>query len=266
MNKFFLNNNACSVSDVNTFIEGMLELNAIKAVTSSSDELMKHDSIWDNCIKHDLFNFWSQESQVVIHFIEQLSTIDTNIYSMELFESEFPNATLRAFLGIYFQDLDIELDKQITNIDDFKELKNNNLWTKVNSSNLWDLRGDLFPNLCLCDSVEEQCLDLGSHRAFNQILHRLKELDVVASDWIVGGFDYKEIKANGLNISPESKTTMQNEKYVRERTFSLPNGRREIFELHLKIDNIRIHIYPDNNDKKIYIGYIGKHLGTVKFN
>ena len=58
---------------------------------------------------------------------------------------------------------------------------------------------------------------------------------------------------------------MQQEKYYNKRVFSMPDGRRVCFELHIKTSgNLRIHLYPEAN--KIYIGYIGKHLDTDKYN
>jgi hypothetical protein len=44
----------------------------------------------------------------------------------------------------------------------------------------------------------------------------------------------------------------------------MPDGRRECFELHIKTGNLRFHFLPENG--RIYIGYIGKHLDTDKFN
>lgn len=64
----------------------------------------------------------------------------------------------------------------------------------------------------------------------------------------------------GLTVSGESKVTMDN--YGNLRKFRLPNGKREIFEDHIKIGgSLRIHFWVNENNA-VYIGYIGKHLKT----
>ncbi len=55
---------------------------------------------------------------------------------------------------------------------------------------------------------------------------------------------------------------MKREKLKNDGMFKLPDGGTECFELHLKLGDIRIHIFPDNF--KVYVGYIGTHLPTVK--
>jgi hypothetical protein len=66
-----------------------------------------------------------------------------------------------------------------------------------------------------------------------------------------------------LNISPESDKTMSQKKLRNQRIFSMPDGRRECFELHIKSGDLRFHFFPE--DGKIYVGYIGEHLETDRF-
>ena len=79
------------------------------------------------------------------------------------------------------------------------------------------------------------------------------------NSWSEGHFQYQDLNAStAITISPESRTTMRQHKA--ERIFTLPNGGTAIFELHIKLGDIRIHILEDNTSKKILVGYIGKHL------
>ncbi len=64
-----------------------------------------------------------------------------------------------------------------------------------------------------------------------------------------------------LRVSGESDSTMRF--YSGQRRFKLPDGRRELFEAHIKIGDLRFHFYPDNQEHKVYVGYIGPHLPTV---
>jgi len=132
------------------------------------------------------------------------------------------------------------------------------------SKDLWDKRLTLFPNLFFCDKVESQIRKNGISSDITNIIERLKELDFVASIWIRGSFSHEEINHHyNLTIHPESNLTLDN--YKQSRTFKLPDGHSEVFELHIIVGSLRIHFYPDNNTHKIYIGYIGHHLKTWKF-
>ena len=54
---------------------------------------------------------------------------------------------------------------------------------------------------------------------------------------------------------------MNDQRLKREREFWLPKGRKEIFENHVKLSNgYRVHFFPDNQTKHIFIGHIGQHL------
>jgi hypothetical protein len=122
----------------------------------------------------------------------------------------------------------------------------------------------LFPYLVLCGDIEQQMNTIGNSRFFAQIVEKLKELNNVAFKWKEGAFSYKAInREHPLVISPESEQTMN--QYGNLRTFSLPDDRREIFELHVKTGELRFHFYPDNDNRIIYVGYIGPHLSTVKY-
>ena len=92
----------------------------------------------------------------------------------------------------------------------------------------------------------------------------LKLFNDFCASWQIGNFDLKTLNAQtSLNASGESQQTMK--KYGSHRRFKLTDGRREIFELHIKTGDLRFHFFPDNNNKCVYMGYIGKHLPTIKF-
>lgn len=131
------------------------------------------------------------------------------------------------------------------------------------SRDLWERRDEFFPHLVLCGSVEQQLTTNVGIRSkyFNQIMDRLKCLDAFARDWTTGSFRDKEIKRYGLNVSGESEQTMR--KYGRERRFRLPHGGKEFFEKHIKTGDLRFHFYADEENHRIYVGYIGPHLRTV---
>lgn len=56
------------------------------------------------------------------------------------------------------------------------------------------------------------------------------------------------------------------DKYLKERTFYCPDGKERLFERHVKLRfcNWRIHFFTEQPGIVI-IGYIGRHLPTVKY-
>ena len=127
------------------------------------------------------------------------------------------------------------------------------------SAELWDKRHEFFSNIELCGEVERQLRQIGVSKEFSQIVDRLRALDRYAAEWKEGDFSYKNLNATtNVRVSPESNLTLQ--KYGSQRKFVIPGHGKEIFSLHIKTGDLRFHFYADNTAKKIYVGYIGKHL------
>jgi len=142
-------------------------------------------------------------------------------------------------------------------------IENKRLQSLTAAKDLWERRDEFFPHIILCGQVEQQLKTIIGIRSgyFTQVMDRLKRLDDFAKQWVSGGFSDKALERYGLNVSGETEQTMR--KYGRERRFKLPNGRREFFEKHIKTGELRFYFFPDIDEHKIYIGYIGPHLRTV---
>lgn len=257
MGSFYLHKKSIETEVYNLFKCGMLELASIEK--EQVDEFLKNDSIYQTVHYSELFNNHGPEEQIIIKFIEKLTSVQNEIIAIESLNNhnlEGPNA----FLGIDFCDTTVPENFQITNDTNYKIFKNKQLWD-VTSKTLFDKSQALFPNLELCGDVKNQLQKLGDGSYFSQILSRLTELNKAAGDWTNNGFSYRKVCENyALNISPESQQTMDN--HGDERLFSLPNGERKHFELHVKTGNFRFHFYPDVRNFMIYVGYIGPHLTT----
>ena len=127
----------------------------------------------------------------------------------------------------------------------------------------WERRAELFPQLAFCATVEKQLADLHTRpEMWRQVLRHLWELQRYASTWNTRVFDPDQI---ALSMSGESEVTLG--RYSAERTFRCPDGENRVFEWHSKIglNYWRIHFYPDFTKRQLIIGYVGKHLSTVKF-
>ena len=127
------------------------------------------------------------------------------------------------------------------------------------SLELWERREEFFPNLIFCRELEKQLQRVGVSKMLSQIIDRLRTLDQYVSNWKEGNFNYEDVNSKtNLKISPESDTTLQ--KFSSSRKFTIPGLGKKVFDLHIKTGDLRFHFYPDNEEKKVYIGYIGKHL------
>jgi hypothetical protein len=255
MNHFFLLNEAVNI-EYSHFLLGMAELTAIDQ--NESDSFLKHNSIYQLAVIENLYmNYSGQNEQAISKFIEQLKPTLVYFKDEETFDRANPIGG-NGFLGIDFSKTTIDSTKWVRNQDEYQSFRSSKLW-EITPNTFWDRRDQLFPNLVLCGEVAGQIAGLGSSTVFNQICDRLREFDKAVKIWSDGAFSYKDINRNfALRISPESNKTMS--KFKNERTFSLPDGSRKVFELHIKTGHLRFHFYPDEATKKVYVGYIGPHL------
>lgn len=130
---------------------------------------------------------------------------------------------------------------------------------------LWERREEYFPNLILCGETEQ---NLGSSQVLggiSRVVEKLQRLDRYAAQWEEGGFSTNDVEEFGIRVSMESESTMQNSRLRNRRRFRLPDDSRETFEPHIKAGDLRFHFYADEENHKIYVGYIGPHLPTSNF-
>lgn len=234
------------------------------------DVFLKNESIWEMETKEGalgdiIFSQFKDQQfacSVVPKLLESLKSTN-DIFNTTLdFDNSFYKV-YNSFYGSVFEDNKNE--KHISNKIKYDDFKTKYLW-KLTPETFWERREMLFSNIIFCSSVESDLKKIGG-TYLTVIKNKLAEFDrYLSANWKGGDFKYSDANLkSSLNISPESKKTMDQDKYYNQRLFSLPDGRRVCFELHIKTSgNLRFHFYPEN--KKIYIGYIGKHLDTDKFN
>lgn len=256
MNRFFLLNEAFRAYDINQLINGCNELILIEK--DDNDKFYKHESIYSTQSYLDICSYKDQSAQFIIEFLERdflkKDLYLTNEEELDLNFQPYPSA----FLGVDFSLIQVTEYRKVIDQTSY-ELFKKFLFSIVTPKNLWLWKELLFPNLVLCGEVENQVASLGNSSYFFQIIERLKTLDEYTGNWNSGNFSYQELnRTTSLRVSPESDTTMN--KYRDQRIFSLPDGSRETFELHIKTGDLRFHFYPCNLNQVIYIGYIGPHL------
>ena len=258
--------NNAGVSDIEANLQTLNDL-AIDE-KKKDDCFLKHESIWtvntaEGSFAEVVFSRLEdkQLSNIVIpKLFNSIQSIQEPITSLEQFDALYK--IYNAFYGIQFKDLPVA--RCITDKETYNHFRETHMWD-LTPKTLWERKETLFSKIVLCPSVEGDLNEIGG-TYLEQIVNQLKELDrYVLSHWKIGNFSYTDANAKtSLSISPESKKTMDQEKYYNQRIFQMPDGRKECFELHIKTGNLRFHFFPENHH--IYVGYIGKHLDTAKFN
>lgn len=118
----------------------------------------------------------------------------------------------------------------------------------------------IFPYLSIGDKAAKQLsLLTGSEIYFQEIIRHFSVLNQNMLEWTRGPFAPK-----GITWSTESSSTMN--RFCDQRTFLCKDGVSRVFSLHSKLlsANQRIHFYPDVENRMVYVGYVGKHLQTIK--
>jgi hypothetical protein len=126
---------------------------------------------------------------------------------------------------------------------------------------------DFYPKLILCGEAMSQLSRWSaSPTLFNQVKESLAALSLFAQKWHLNEFTQytpENVRSVGLEfqLSGESSTVSNTPKLRKEREFWLPSGRMEYFEQHVKLTSgYRLHFFPDNTTREIYVAYIGPHL------
>jgi len=120
----------------------------------------------------------------------------------------------------------------------------------ITQNNFWNKREDFFKRIVFCSEVEEKIVKLDK-RTFQLAVSLLR--DVETQRKLITDYNY----------SVEGKTVKTNPKFRELREFTI-NAKKVFFESHIKSlpNGCRIYFLEENG--KIYIGYIGKHLKGKK--
>jgi len=133
---------------------------------------------------------------------------------------------------------------------------------------IWLQRMELFPHLQLLPNQIGAILQNWSARQDILLNARdaLNVLEKFGEKWKEGEYSrYRHQFLNDLglaaDVSGESERVNNNRRKRRERTFWLEDGRQIYCENHVKLPSgYRMHFYPDVEQKRIYVAYLGPHL------
>jgi hypothetical protein len=128
---------------------------------------------------------------------------------------------------------------------------------------LWEAREAVLPRLDLVPALRESLATLrASEDKFGHVISRLLELNHYCEAWKEGPFSPSAITGR-----PTTESAATLERYGDERTFRCSDGQNRLFSWHVRVgvEGWRIHFFPVPEERKIIVGYVGKHLRTVIF-
>lgn len=125
---------------------------------------------------------------------------------------------------------------------------------------LWRKRGELFPHLVFCPSVQRDLRQLET-MYLAQIMRKLLELNHYAG--LYGAEPFQPGLLSRTTV--ESEETLK--QYKKEHTFTDETGAEYIASWHMRFTGIagRIFFLPDYHDGRFLVCYIGKKLPNVTY-
>ena len=259
----YLHNSSYKNGTIDDVVRNLSDLNQIQLESYEDDNFYYHQSIWEQDLNGTnfsdaIFSRADQFTVVVLPKIMQRMKIDPS-QAAPVTIADLDNLFGNRCSVYYGLNNLIQSNRFLDGLNAFRLFKDG-LLRNISSVNFWEHKEHMFPNLIFCPSVEK---DIKGVRDYDEVKRDLFIFDkYVAVNHIVRLQDVKTKTV--LDISDESRETMNNPKYKEQRKFYLPDGSSEYFTLHIKPTlATRIHFLPKGD--KVYIGYIGKHLDTVKF-
>jgi hypothetical protein len=128
----------------------------------------------------------------------------------------------------------------------------------ANGKLLWLNRQQYFPHLLFCTNIENRLSSLsGSEPEFHAIVKHLFAFEDYCSTWETGVFTGERFP---FKATLESTSRLAS--FRKKLTILCPDGEDRVFSWHLRYTPGagRIHFFPDNSKKIIYIGYIGPKI------
>lgn len=214
--------------------------------------LFDHDSPIDNDVRLRLV------PEVLGHFDASYGPFAT----IKDFKDNHKKGDGHFFLGINF---DGNQDYEIETCGDFKAKREKFVQDIIKARNCGIYMPFLLKRVIFTKAGYDMLVQISD---FRMVIADIIKLDkYVERCWYEGGFSINDVRQHtSIDISDESDTVKQNRDLRRERHFAINNrvGSQDCF-IHMKVGDTRIYLYPDSEEKKVYIPYVGRHLPTQRY-
>lgn len=155
---YFLRTKSLSDVDYNAYKSGLMTLNSLTLEMFADEKRLKHGALYQDSLYAKLCEDYA-ETSAILQFIEQCTTVSTNIDTDNVFQTEYPNKWV-GFLGINFTKIEgIHPQRQVVDSATLKTCRIYfwvELIKKGSDDELPSLLKSLFPNYsfsndALCD-------------------------------------------------------------------------------------------------------------------
>ena len=197
------------------------------------------------------------QTRVIPKLLSMLPDTSDDFADIEQLKSAYPN-DLNSFWGIHFA---IHKEYHLHSTEECSNFINVSMWRLMDASTFSWLYPILLPNIIVADSALSQIEGLGVSNNFSIVIEDLKKLNCFCESWSSGTFSITTLKQSfAIDTTDESNSTKSNEKLKSYRRFQLKGLGSQYCFLHIKHGDYRLHYFPDNCNRQIHIGYVGKHL------
>ncbi len=157
----------------------------------------------------------------------------------------------------------IELIKNIDDVERLRRSLHDKLYPILSGSDIVKNASNIFKYIVFSETAEKQLHDFQKgHVYIGKLKKIIQELNQEIQISTNTAFNPSTLDY----ASSESETVRKSPKLSQQRTFMFPDGNSRLCLAHVRIDDFyRMHLFPDLINKKIYIGYIGKHLETANY-
>lgn len=195
--------------------------------------------------------------KVLPFIMQRFQTIERPFFLPTDMDTRFPRMH-NAFLGPRF--VNVKQSKCfIKNEREFLEYRAAVISNTISGNNLPEYCGLMLKHIIITEEGYAKARPLGDE--LDKLYKDMVALDryIANGNW-TGQFNVHGLQRCNVNISDESDSIKQNPKKKSYRYFKIPQNGSQYCFLHIKENNLRIHIYPDEKRKIVYVPYIGPHL------
>lgn len=270
MFSYYLQDRSYYFASDNQTVDHLVELNKIISVSDEFDHFLRQKD-FENCaynkrmtIKGFLYGSSTNsylQRRVIPELFRRIKVIDHFYLDLASMDEDCKKTT-NAFLGPMFFP---SSNRLLSNYQEYCQFRQFYSATNVNGGNFEKCCKIALKNVIIERDAIKFVRGLGKETT--QIFADMMALDhYITHYWKQGAFVGADVQAKeNLIISDESDTTKQNPKYKNKRLFNISTLGSKFCFLHIKAGKgKRFHIYPDENERKVYVPYIGPHLPTPK--
>lgn len=196
--------------------------------------------------------------KILPFIMQRFKTIDRAFFLPADMESEYPKM-YNAFLGPRFVNIR-DAKCFIKNESEFLDYRDSVIYNTISGNTLPVYCGLKLKHVVITAEGFAMAKPLGDE--LERLFKDMVALDnyIAEGNWRGRFSEHDFHQKYSVRISDESDTVKRHPKKNCFRYFWIPKNGGQYCFLHIKEGDLRIHIYPDEGQKIVYVPYIGPHL------